>query len=169
MYDVKVYSRLDNKLAVKKAEYATISVTLKNLFNLCPVKESDLLDAIRQIERHVDYVELAAIDYDGFMYISKADENSVYETRAEMILGEARREAGEPQEELDLEPRYRVRYKRTATESSYSSARVTFSALVEYHFDNDVVEIWPEDFSIEQLRALKQVRELRAKLSASDD
>lgn len=168
MHEVKVYGERDNKLYWKAAEGPFIKVTLTPHEILSERDRQDFLRCIQQIERHVDNVEIAALEYDSVWYTSLEDEDCAYESRAELLANEALRASGQSTDAahgMFSQPIYEIRVKRTEQEELFSRWVVNFNSVVEQAFDAAVFETDVNQFSAEQLTVLNAVRDLRQTLS----
>lgn len=158
MFKPVVYNARDTALYEFSARTAFLRV---DIAQPCWSKTEDhLVDGAEQIHRHVDDVDSAVIQYEDFSYLSK-DGAREYETRAECIIGEA---IAASKEDIEYNVTFEVRYKRNDKEEFWSrNSYATFDQAVVYAFENQYFETGPRGFSIEQLKVLKAVRELREK------
>lgn len=121
--------------------------------------EDHLVEAAAQCRRHVDGVVGAVIQYQDFSYVSK-DGQREYESRAECIMGEA---LAASDDDISYNVTFEIQYKRNDSEKYWSrNSYATFDDAVTAAFDNQYFKA-NDGFSVEQLKVLKAVRELRDK------
>lgn len=121
--------------------------------------EDHLVEGAAQIRRHVDDVAGAVIQYEDFSYVSK-DGAREYETRAECIIGEA---IAASSDDIEYAVTFEVRYKRNDKEEFWSrNSYATFDEAVVYAFDNQFFESDPLQYTVQQEKVIRAVRQLRA-------
>lgn len=121
--------------------------------------EDHLIEGSAQIHRHVDDVDAAVIQYEDFSFVSK-DGAREYETRAECIIGEA---IAASEEDIEYNVTFEVRYKRNDNEEFWSrNSYATFDEVVVYAFDNQYFESEPMQYTVQQEKVIRAVRQLRA-------
>lgn len=158
MFKPVVYNARDTALYDFSARTAFLRVDIAQPY--WSNTEDHLVEGAAQIRRHVDDVDSAVIQYEDFAFLSK-DGRREYETRAECIIGEA---IAASKDDIEYNTTFEVRYKRNDNEEHWSrNSYATFDQAVIYAFDNQYFEATPRGFSIEQLKVLKAVRELRSK------
>lgn len=121
--------------------------------------EDHLIEGSAQIRRHVDDVDAAVIQYEDFSFLSK-DGAREYETRAECIIGEA---IAASTDDIEYNVTFEVRYKRNDKEEFWSrNSYATFDEVVVYAFDNQHFESEPMQYTVQQEKVIRAVRQLRA-------
>lgn len=158
MFKPIVYNARDTELYEVSARTAFLRVEIPQPY--WSQTEDHLVEGSAQIHRHVDDVDAAVIQYEDFSFLSK-DGQREYSTRAECIIGEA---IAASSGDIEYNVTFEVRYKRNDKEEFWSrNSYATFDEAVVYAFENQHFEASPRGFSIEQLKVLKAVRELRSK------
>lgn len=158
MFKPVVYNARDTALYEFSASNAFLRVDIPQ--PVWSATEDHLVEGAAQCRRHVDDVVGAVIQYEGFSYLSK-DGQREYASRAECIIGEA---IAASDEDIEYNVTFEISYKRNDSEKYWSrNSYATFDEAVAAAFDNQYFKATADTFSVEQLKVLKAVRELRDK------
>lgn len=157
MFKPNVYNARDTALYDFSARTAFLRVDIAQ--PTWSKTEDHLIEGAAQIRRHVDDVNSAVIQYEDFSFVSK-DGAREYETRAECIIGEA---IAASEDDIEYNVTFEVRYKRNDSEELWSrNIYATFDEVVVYAFDNQYFESEPMQYTVQQEKVIRAVRQLRA-------
>lgn len=157
MFKPVVYNARDTALYDFSARTAFVRVDIAQPY--WSKTEDHLVEGAAQIRRHVDDVDAAVIQYEDFSFVSK-DGAREYETRAECIIGEA---IAASSDDIEYRTTFEVRYKRTDKDELWSrDPYATFDQVVVYAFDYKHFDANPLQFTVQQEKVIRAVRQLRS-------